>query len=184
MTGRGFVFGRKQLLVALCIFGTGCSMQSDPDPQPGWAVSLKQLQHEAMIAQSRGDALPRHLAELGGLTRVTALVFHDDDIILAGDIDRGGAPPFELDHLAVALRNAFEVSEEYKGVLGCTIDPRPGADPWILQDAKTFGGPHRSSISQLFVQIDYELKRVGAGYSTMPGVQNSFRCSFKRRRSF
>jgi len=57
-----------------------------------------------------------------------------------------------------------------RGAPGCSIDPRPGEDPWSIQDVTVFGIPPRSSMAARFVSLDYELKKAGAGI-TMDGTK-------------
>ncbi len=141
--------------------------------RPSWGVSLKCVQEEAQKALVAHHDLPKPVVESAGVNKVMVVLFEDNDVILGGDRDPR-APPLDLENLTIALRNAFGVSRDYSGAIGCTIDPRPGPDPWKTQDVKVFGGPRGSRMAALDVQIDYELKRVGAGYAIMPGVLSSF----------
>ena len=67
-----------------------------------------------------------------------------------------------------ALPISFKVSAEYQEPIGCTIDPIPGArDPWEIQSVKVLGMPFGAPMGDRHVEIDYELKRVGAGLKNL-----------------
>ncbi len=132
-------------------------------PRPALALSLAVLQAEAASAQQVRQSLRNELAHLGGMNRLQGFTTEaDGDLILLGDRD-ASCPPLHLDDLAVALRNAYQVSPAYHGTPGCTIDPSPGKDPWQVQTVKVFGMPTSTAMAQRHVALDYELKRVTAG---------------------
>jgi hypothetical protein len=129
--------------------------------RPSLVLSLTVLQQRA--AQHR-QALPDELVHLGGLNVLHGfMVEPDGEIILFGAHDPD-LPLLHLDDVVVALRNAYQVSASYQGVLGCTIDPQPNAqDPWRIQTVQVFGMPARVTMAARHVAIDYELKKVSAG---------------------
>jgi hypothetical protein len=132
------------------------------------ALSLTVLQEKAA---KRGQALPEELAHLGGMNRIQGFMMEPDgEILLLGERDPS-LPPIHLDDLVVALRNAFQVSPAYQGVLGCTIDPwSESKDPWRVQQVKVFGMPASVAMAARHVAIDYELKKVSAGILALEGV--------------
>jgi hypothetical protein len=127
------------------------------------ALSLAVLQDNLSARPGTADQSSKD-GLLPGLNRITAFLMEGNDVILVGYLDTS-IPAIELDALAVSLRNAFGTSDEYEGVLGCTIDPRAGDDPWRIQDVRVFGMPHDCSMAARHVSVDYELKKVSAGLS-------------------
>ena len=136
---------------------------------PRVAVSLTQLQDRSREAVQNTGSIPGEIASLYGLTRIDGFTVEESDgILLLGQRDPGRAP-LELDDLLVALRNAYEVSEDYAGTPGCTIDPDPQAkDPWRIQIGKVFGMPNTARMGGRHLAVDYELKRVAAGLTRLP----------------
>ena len=132
-----------------------------PMPQPSLALSLTVLQAQA---EQHGGTLPQQLVQLGGLNRIHGFLLEPDgEVILLGEHDPA-LPTLHLDDVAVALRNAYQVSAAYQGVLGCTIDPWAGAeDPWRIQRVTVFGMPPTVRMAARHVLVDFELKKVSAG---------------------
>ncbi len=129
------------------------------------ALSLTRLQYEL---ERQNPAARR----LGGLNRILAVAVETTDIILFGNLDLQ-APTIHIDDLTVALRNAMKVPG-YEGTPGVTIDPREGVgDPYSIQTVRIFGMPE-CRMTARFVDLDYELKSVGAGLLTLDGVQSPF----------
>jgi hypothetical protein len=130
-------------------------------PQVSLALSLTALQAQAVQARS---SLPKQIVQLETMNRIHGfLVEPDGEIILLG-AHEPALPALHVDDLAVALRNAYQVSAAYQGVLGCTIDPWAGAeDPWRIQQVTVFGMPPSVRMAARHVFIDFELKKVSAG---------------------
>ena len=151
---------------------TSSSPKQD-DIRPSLALSLTVLQEE--VAKKR-HPLPDELAHLGGMNRIQGIVIEDGEIVLLGARDPDpSSPPLELETLVIALRNAFQVSPAYEGVLGCTIDPWVGSkDPWRIQEVKVFGMPATVTMAARHVAIDYELKKVSAGLLSVAGVPSQW----------
>jgi hypothetical protein len=128
------------------------------------ALSLTTLQAEATRLLQARRPLSNELAHLGGLNRIQGYTTEPDgELILLGARD-ASLPVLHLDDLAVALRNAYQVSSTYAGAPGCTIDPWPGGqDPWQIQAVQVFGMPASTAMAARHVALDYELKRVSAG---------------------
>jgi hypothetical protein len=128
------------------------------DFRPAMALSLKRLEAQA------AKVAPKQLKTLGGLNRIHGLLFEaPDEVILLGDAVPE-LPLVDLDDLALALRSAYRVSEEYHEPPGCTIDPWEGvSDPWRIQHARVLGMPKDAAMGARFLAADYELKRAGAG---------------------
>jgi hypothetical protein len=126
------------------------------------ALSVAALQSEQK--QRRGSAVAGKAGHpvLPGINRITGFLMEPADVILLGEKDLV-RPDLELDSLVVALRNAFGAGAAYQGVLGCTIDPIPGADPFRVQKVEVFGMEHTCLSANRFVSLDYELKRAGSG---------------------
>jgi len=130
------------------------------------AVSLRGL--AASVLRS-GWGSPR-LANLGGLNRLAGVsVESDGDVYLMGEAS--AAPQWHVDDLAIALRSAFHAGSAYQEPIGCTIDPREGAeDPWTMQVARTFG-IEPSAMAARHVAIDYEMKKASLGLVVLkPGM--------------
>lgn len=106
----------------------------------------------------------------------------DGDIILFGFSDPE-RPPVEVDALAVALRNAYEVEKTYEGDPGCTIDPREGDDSWKLQDVRVFAMPHNCRVAARHVKLDAELKWAGAGIRSQSDLPIESAFDILRKRS-
>lgn len=84
------------------------------------------------------------------------------ELLLMGERNPS-VPPIALADLVVALRNAYQVSPDYQGTPGCTIDPWPGSqDPWHIQQVRVFGMP-KVTMAARHIAIDLELKKVSAG---------------------
>lgn len=131
--------------------------------QPTTVLSLKILQERVKEAVTARRKLPDELIKLGGMDRLYGfLLGSDGEVLLLGDRD-ASQPAVELESLVVALRNAYAVSAVYHGAPGCSIDPRPGDDPWRIQDVRVFGMPISCSMAARQVSIDYELKKAAAG---------------------
>lgn len=94
----------------------------------------------------------------------------DGDVLLLGhQIPR--QPAMELDDLAIALRSAYHAGPQYQEPIGCTIDPREGADdPWTMQKARSFG-IEPSAMAARHVAVDYEMKKASLGLIALkPGM--------------
>ena len=70
-----------------------------------------------------------------------------------------GSPALRLDDLLVALGHAYQVSDQYRGDPGCTIDPlRDAEDPWRIKRVEVFempGGMEAPPMASRHVAIDY-----------------------------
>lgn len=148
------------------------SSQKD-EVRPSLALSLTVLQEEAA---KQHQALPHDLAHPGGMNRIQGFMIEDGEILLLGAQDPDPSlPPVDLESLVIALRNAYQVSPAYQGVLGCTIDPSVGAeDPWRIQQVKVLGMPATVTMAARHVAIDYELKKVSAGILSFAGVPSQW----------
>lgn len=152
--------------------------ESTPSPQqqhniwPSLALSLTVLQEEVA---KRPYPLPDELAHLGSMNHVQGILIEPDgELILFGRHD-SEVPPFHLDDVVVVLRNAYQVSAVYQGVLGCTIDPWTGSkDPWRIQQVKVFGMPATAMMAARQVATDYELKKIGAGILPLDGISSQW----------
>jgi len=134
------------------------------------AVSLGALQRQLRQANGRADSPERVLV---GLNRIFGFVTDaEGDVILYGQAASG--PPIETDCLVVALRNAYKVSPVYNGAPGCTINPRPGDDPWTIQRVRVFGMPANCRMAARHVALDYELKKIGAAVIKEPEIRSAF----------
>lgn len=144
----------------------GCRARRDYSPgafngasaefRPALAVSLRGL--AAAFQRSRQAA---DVANLGGLSRLVGVSAEPDgDILLMG---HPGARSLHIDDVAITLRSAYHAGPDYQEPIGCTIDPREGADdPWVIQVARTFG-IEPSAMAARQVAIDYEMKRASLG---------------------
>jgi len=158
---------------------------AEPLTRPQVALSLKSFQARLTAESQASGRVPKELAELLGITHFQGFLSEQlDDVVLLGS-KLPGAPPLHLDDLLVALRNAYQVSSEYQGEPGCTIDPmHEQEDPWRLQRVEVFGMPGTGStggalMAARHVAIDYHLKKVSAGFdslgSTVVGVYETVR---------
>jgi hypothetical protein len=167
-------FSRREFLYAgsLTLLLSGCkrkkhtvSSTQPQDTKPTAAVSLAALQehakHKIKWPGSGNGTLP-------GANRITGFMAEGADVILYGRQD-DSVPAIELDALVVALRNAYGAGEAYQGDPGCTIDPIPGEDPFRIQKVKVFGVPQDCVMAARHVNLDYELKRAGAGIQSADG---------------
>lgn len=136
------------------------SSQQDAS-RPSLALSLTVLQEEVMRQR---QPLPDTLAHLGGMNRVQGFMIEDGEIVLLGARDPDPSLPLvDLETLVIALRNAFQVSPSYQGVIGCSIDPWAGSkDPWRIQQVRVFSMP-ATKMAYRHVSIDFELKKVSSG---------------------
>ncbi|MBI4524880.1 MAG: hypothetical protein HY695_13840 [Deltaproteobacteria bacterium] len=128
--------------------------------RPEIALSLTLLQEKI---QKGRTPLPDELAYLG-INRIFSFTTESDgELLLLGSRD-AALPSISVDDLAVGLRNAYQVSPEYHGAPGCTIDPWSGSDhdPWRIQQVKVFGMPSVTMAAR-HVSLDLELKKVSAG---------------------
>jgi len=173
-------------------------------PAPRWIptaeqrfLSLPKLEAELRRHAEQGRPLPDACRYLGGLYEIQAVVIDPDtsDLFLVGpagpwQVDAAGIavnqetgrPVLVLDDLVVALRNVMLG----RGVLGCSIDPRPGqfeqaaelAGKWNLtvpqvkqrflttvgpQDAMVFGVPADSHAAHVLLTADYHIKLLAMG---------------------
>ena len=127
--------------------------------EPTGALSLAALQEHSKRNRNRSNSQAELLT---GINRITGFLTDGSDVILFGHHDPA-LPGIELDAFVVALRNAFGAGDEYQGSPGCTIDPIPGDDPFRVQKVFVFGIPHDCLMAARYVNLDYELKRAGAG---------------------
>jgi hypothetical protein len=132
-----------------------------PTPQPSLALSLTVLQRQA---EQHVGTLSQQTVQLGWMNRIHGFLLEaDGEIILLGEHDPA-LPMLHLDNVVVALRKAYQVSDAYQGVLGCTIDPWAGTeDPWRIQRVTVFGMPPTVHMAARHVLVDFELKKVSAG---------------------
>jgi hypothetical protein len=138
-----------------------------PNVQGTVAVSLRTFQARLASPGAAG-------ASLAGLTCIQGFTSDAGEVILVGERNRR-QPAIETDCLAIALRNAYSISTDYEGIPGCTIDPRVGDDPWLVQDVHVFGMPHSCAMSSRFVALDYEVKQTGVGTGPSElGVRSAF----------
>lgn len=144
------------------------------DVRPTLALSLTVLQEQAERAVQLGRSLSEEQAQLSGMNVLRGFATgRDGELLLLGDRD-AALPPTHLDDLAVALRNAYHMGEEYRGAPGVSIDPIPDAkDPWSIQKVRVFGMP-RSAMSERMVTIDYKLKSVSAGLMKLVDVPSLY----------
>jgi hypothetical protein len=126
---------------------------------PAFAVSLSALQDQP-AEQSGARVLP-------GLNSIGGFVVDGSDVILYGARD-ALMPEILLDDFVVSLRNAYAVSDSYRGVLGCSIDPYRGDESWRIMEVSVFGMPS-SALAAHFVALDFELKLAGAGITSGAG---------------
>jgi hypothetical protein len=133
--------------------------------RPALAVSLRGVAASFL----RGAAA--RVSALGGLNRITGVSLErDGDLLLLGHKE-SRLPALHVDDLVIALRSAFRAGSQYQEPIGCTIDPREGADdPWTMQVARTFG-IEPSAMAARHVAIDYEMKQASLGLiSLKPGM--------------
>jgi hypothetical protein len=131
--------------------------------QPTTVLSLQTLQERVKEVAVARRKLTDELTNLGGMNRLHGFILGSDgEILLLGDRDTS-QPAIKLESLVSALRNAYMVSTVYHGAPGCSIDPRPGDDPWRIQDVRVFGMPVSCSMAARHVSLDYELKKAAAG---------------------
>jgi hypothetical protein len=172
MTRRELLLRLIQASVAgLAVGGRWSTVQARVRPTAQtFALSLERLQTLCREAVQGGGALPPRLRHLCRINRVTGFVtLPSGELVLLG-VRADGEPRLDVDDLAVALRNGFQVSRDYAGVLGCTIDPiYEHADPWRLQKVAVFATPS-SRMAALFVDCDYAMKAAGAGVSPIADV--------------
>lgn len=154
-------------------------------PNISLALSLGELQRRARTLRANGKNLSEEFQYLGGLNQIRGFAASgSDDVVLFG-AENANAPPIHVDDLMVALRSAWPASSAHEAwePVGCTIDPRAGAeDPWAIQDVRVFGQPCvaetaaliSSRMAQRHVLLDYEMKRAGAGLVSLDGVRSSF----------
>ncbi len=160
-------------------------------------LSLPKLEAQLRQHAAQGTPLPDVCRYLGGLYEIQAVVIDPDtnDLFLVGPAgpwqinaagiavnQDTGRPVLVLDDLVVALRNVMLG----RGVLGCSIDPRPGqfqqaadlASKWNLtvpqvkqrfltavgpQDAMVFGVPDDSHAAHVLLTADYHVKLLAMG---------------------
>jgi len=160
-------------------------------------ISLPKLEAQLLRLSLTGQPIPESIKLLGGMydIRYIAIEPESGDLILAGPAgpweinqegiainQETGKAVLHLDDLVVCLRNAFRGP----GVLGCSIDPRPGQfkdaaekanklnltspkirDRFITvvgpQDAVVFGVPSSSHAAQVLLTSDYHLKLLAMG---------------------
>ncbi|MCX6630244.1 MAG: hypothetical protein NTW28_21710, partial [Candidatus Solibacter sp.] len=180
ITRRGFlytgVFGAGAAAGGLCapmLRKSAAARLSSPVEAPRGieatlALSLNGYEEEVRALFQTGTELPDPVRKLYGLNCIQGILLEPGgQVVLAGRHD-AALPDMELDDLLVALRNAFRVSAEYQEPIGCTIDPIPGArDPWEIQSVRVLGMPFGAPMGDRHVEIDYELKRVGAGLKNL-----------------
>lgn len=160
-------------------------------------LSLPKLEAQLQRYAALGQPLPDACRYLGGLYEIQAVVIDPEtnDLFLVGPAgpwqvnaagiavnQDTGRPVLVLDDLVVALRNVMLG----RGVLGCSIDPRPGqfeqaaalASKWNLtvpqvkqrflttvgpQDAMVFGVPADSHAAHVLLTADYHIKLLAMG---------------------
>jgi len=137
------------------------------DFRPTVALSLR-----AVAAALRGGGWgAARVATLGGLNRVVGLSLEGDgDVLMLGHREPRW-PSQHIDDVAIALRSAYRAGPQYQEPIGCSIDPREGADdPWRMQAATIFG-MEPSEMAARHVAIDYELKKASLGLTVLkPGM--------------
>jgi hypothetical protein len=160
-------------------------------------VSLPKLEAALQQLAVQGQPIPESLYYLGGLYEVRSVAVDPvgGDLVLIGpagpwDVNAQGVavnratgrPVLHLDDLVACLRNVYLG----RGVLGCSIDPRPGqfqqvaelAGKWNLtvphvrekfltavgpQDTVVFGVPKTSHAAQVLLTADYHIKLLAMG---------------------
>lgn len=130
------------------------------------ALSLKALQAQAALISTPSGAI----RTLAGINEIHGFLMEQDgEVILIGSRN-ATVPLLHIDDLVVAVRNAYQVSGEYQGIIGCTIDPWVGQeDPWRIQHVTVFGMPN-SRMAYRHVGIDYELKKISSGLMVLDRV--------------
>lgn len=161
-------------------------------------VSLPRLEQEVRRLAEQGQPIPPSVRYLNGMYDLHYIVVDPDrrDLFLVGPagpwepsedgimVNREtGKAVMELDDLVVCLRNSIQG----RGVLGCSIDPRPGQFQNIVdylnqhtvtsekqrealrttvgpQDAVVFGVPQRSHAAQTLLTADYHMKLLAMGH--------------------
>lgn len=143
----------------------GAAVPAPPAETRLRALSLRSYQEALRASFSQGGGLAPDLQNLNGLNVVHGFIVEGaDDVILFGE-QVASLPALELDDLLVAARNAFQSGgpEYLTGPPGCTIDPKPGPDPWTVQVAKVLGMPATAPMGERHLQIDYDMKKAAAG---------------------
>jgi len=170
---------RRQWLVSVSAGFTafGCRTRGriaakPDDVAPGVFRPTVALSLRAVAAAFReGGWGAARVANLGGLNRLVGVsVENDGDVLFLGHREPSW-PSHHIDDMAVTLRSAFRAGPQYQEPIGCTIDPREGADdPWTLQAARTFG-IEPSTMAARHVAIDYEMKKASLGLVVLrPGM--------------
>jgi len=140
----------------------------------GLALSLDIFERELRQAVDSGS-ISSAVRTLHGLNRIRGFLFEPGGAIIIFGTHEPNLPCIEVDDLVVALRNVEQVSPEYEGTPGCTIDPIPGSDPWREQEVHVFGMPASAPMGARHVAIDYEMKKISAGlFSVHPSVPSLF----------
>jgi hypothetical protein len=135
--------------------------------RPTVALSLRAV--AAAFREGGGGAV--RVAHLGGLNRLMGVSAENNgDVWFLGHREPS-RPAHHIDDLAIALRSAFQAGPRYQEPIGCSIDPREGADdPWRIQAASIFG-MEPSEMAARHVAIDYELKKASLGLTVLkPGM--------------
>lgn len=160
-------------------------------------ISLPKLEAQLLALANQGQPIPESLRYLGGMYEIQAIAVDTEagDLFLVGPAgpwqtnEQGvpvhvatGRPVLHLDDLVACLRNVIQG----RGVLGCSIDPRPGqfqkaaelAAKWNLtvpqvrtrfltavgpQDTVVFGVPNWSHAAQVLLTADYHIKLLAMG---------------------
>ncbi|MDP1560474.1 MAG: DUF1598 domain-containing protein [Pirellulaceae bacterium] len=160
-------------------------------------ISLPKLEAQLNALAIQGQPIPESLQYLGGMYEIQAVVVDPaaGDLFLVGPAgpwetnEQGVAvhvatrrPVLHLDDLVACLRNVMQG----RGVLGCSIDPRPGqfqkaadlAAKWNLtvpqvrarfltavgpQDTVVFGVPNGSHAAHVLLTADYHIKLLAMG---------------------
>ncbi len=160
-------------------------------------ISLPKLEAQLMALAAEGRPIPDSLRYLGGMYEIQGVAVDATagDLFLVGPAgpweinDQGvavhvgtGRPVLHLDDLVACLRNVVQG----RGVLGCSIDPRPGqfekaaelAGKWNLtvpqvrsrfltavgpQDTVVFGVPAWSHAGNVLLTADYHIKLLAMG---------------------
>ena len=174
------------------------SAPEDGLPEPALRfVSLPKLESELTRLIRQGERIPESLRYMGGLYDIHSIVLDPigGDLWLVGPAGpwesgpqgivvnkQSGRPVLHLDDMVVCWRNVVHG----RGVLGCSIDPRPGqferaaelAGRWNLtlprvraefltavgpQDTVVFGVPKRSHAAQVLLLADYHVKLLAMG---------------------
>jgi hypothetical protein len=129
------------------------------------AFSLKVAERKIMSDRNWRSS---EVFDLGGLTAIKGLVIDREtgDIILVGEKDPNRAP-LTLDDFVVALRARF-IYNQWPVV---SIDPNEETEKTGMQTVRYEGGIQETQFGEDLYVADYNLKRIGIGFSPT-GVEN------------